>query len=103
MSLESWLAFAFLATIASIVAFTAYIWLTRNASPGIVATYAYVNPVIAVLLGWAVRGETVTARTFIAAGLLVTAVVLMTRGDHTPRKIEDSDRSFTDISHAPTA
>lgn len=104
VSMESWLAFAFLVSFASIVAFTAYTWLTRNASPGMVATYAYVNPIIAVLLGWAINHEPLSNRTFIAAALLVTAVVLMTRGDHAPRKLADSaDRSFTDISHAPTA
>ena len=57
ISLESWLGFAYLIVAGSLVAFTAYMWLLRNAPTSLVATYAYVNPVVAVLLGTVFLGE----------------------------------------------
>jgi len=59
----------------SILSYSAYTYALRHASPTIVGTYAYVNPVIAVLLGWLILGEPVTARTFVAMALIVGAVV----------------------------
>ncbi|MGH7625665.1 MAG: EamA family transporter, partial [Gemmatimonadaceae bacterium] len=52
-------------------------WLLRVAAPARVATYAYVNPIIAVLLGWAILGETITWRVAIAAAIIIGAVVLI--------------------------
>ena len=69
-------ALAYLVVVGSIVAFTAYGWLIRNAPTPIVATYAYVNPVVAVLLGWMFNGEHVGARTFVAGALIVLSVAL---------------------------
>ena len=60
----------------SIVGFTAYAYALRHASATVVGTYAYVNPVVAVLLGWLVLGEAVTGRT-IAAMVLILGAVLM--------------------------
>ena len=54
---KSWLAYVYLVTFGSIVAFTAYIWLLRVVEPALAGTYAFVNPVVAVLLGWAFAGE----------------------------------------------
>ncbi|MGV3538724.1 MAG: EamA family transporter, partial [Rufibacter sp.] len=60
VSQQSWLALGYLVVFGSLIAFTAYSWLTRVAPPAQVSTYAYVNPVIAVLLGWALANETIT-------------------------------------------
>lgn len=62
----------------SLVGFTAYSWLLKNARPSMVATYAYVNPVIAVLLGWLIGGESMTGQMLIGAGIVVGSVVLIT-------------------------
>jgi len=77
ISADSLAAFGFLVVFGSIVAFTAYGWLLRSGAPSVlVSTYAYVNPAVAVLLGWAFAGETVGARE-LAAGLVVVASVGM--------------------------
>ncbi|QHL87028.1 EamA family transporter [Nibribacter ruber] len=78
VSQQSWLAFGYLVVFGSLIAFTAYSWLTRVAPPAQVSTYAYVNPVIAVFLGWALANEEITAQTLVATALLVTAVVIIT-------------------------
>ena len=74
---EAVAAVAYLAVFGSIVAFTAYTWLLRATPSSIVATYAYVNPVVAVLLGWAVRDERLTLRTGAAAAIVVASVALI--------------------------
>jgi drug/metabolite transporter (DMT)-like permease len=79
VTLRSGLAWAYLVTIGSLVAFSTYLWLLRVSTPSRVSTYAYVNPVIAVLLGWALAGEAVTPRTLIGAAIVVAAVALLTR------------------------
>jgi drug/metabolite transporter (DMT)-like permease len=61
----------------AVVAFTAYVWLLRAASPVLVSTYAYVNPVVAVFLGWAMAGEPLTRGTLIAAGVILTGVAMI--------------------------
>ena len=71
----SLLAWLYLVSIGAIVAFTAYIWLVRVCSPTLVGTYAFVNPVVAVLLGWAIAGENLDERTVIGAAVIVVAVV----------------------------
>ena len=62
ISLRSTLSLAYLIVFGSLLGFTAYIWLLRVATPSRVSTYAYVNPVVAVLLGWAFAGEAITPR-----------------------------------------
>jgi drug/metabolite transporter (DMT)-like permease len=69
----------YLGIMSSIIAFTAFTWLMRVTSPSRVATYAYVNPVVAVFLGWALNNEPLQPRTVIAAVIIVLAVVLITR------------------------
>jgi len=78
VSLNSWLGLAYLLVFGSLMAFTAYSWLLKNAHPAMVATYAYINPVIAVILGWAIAGESFTAQMLIGAGVIVGSVVLIT-------------------------
>jgi drug/metabolite transporter (DMT)-like permease len=77
ISVGSAAAFGFLVVFGSIVAFTAYGWLLRSGAPSVlVSTYAYVNPAVAVLLGWAIAGEAVGRRE-LAAGAVVVASVGM--------------------------
>ncbi len=77
---KSWLALGYLIVFGSIIAFTAYSWLLEHYSPTMVATHTYVNPVVAVLLGWLYGGETITLKVGIAALLVVGAVVLVDHG-----------------------
>jgi drug/metabolite transporter (DMT)-like permease len=70
--------FIYLTTIGSLVAFTAFVWLLSHQPPARVATYAYVNPIVAVFLGWALAGEALSPRTAIAAALIIGAVVIIT-------------------------
>ena len=76
-SLRSVGSLAYLIVFGSLVGFTAFVWLLRVTTPARVATYAYVNPVVAVVLGWALAGEPLTARTLVAAAGIVAAVVLI--------------------------
>jgi len=78
VSLRSLLGLLYLIVFGSIVAFSAYIWLLRVSTPARVSTYAYVNPVVAVFLGWALAGEALTARMLIAAAVIVSGVALIT-------------------------
>jgi drug/metabolite transporter (DMT)-like permease len=80
VSRKSWLALGYLIVFGSVIAFTAYNWLMEHFSPTLVATHTYVNPVVAVLLGWAYGGEALTLRVVLAAVLVVLAVVLVDRG-----------------------
>jgi drug/metabolite transporter (DMT)-like permease len=65
----------------SLIGFTAYSWLLKNAQPAFVSTYAYVNPMVAVFLGWLIAGETFTGQMLIGAGVIVGSVVLITSHD----------------------
>ncbi|MFE6867032.1 EamA family transporter [Kitasatospora sp. NPDC057692] len=77
ISTRSWLALAFLVVFGSLVAFTAYAWLLRSAPLTLVATYAYVNPVVAVLLGWLVLAEPLTGPTLLGGAIVVAGVGLV--------------------------
>jgi drug/metabolite transporter (DMT)-like permease len=68
----------YLIVFGSIVAFSAYIWLLRVSTPARVSTYAYVNPVVAVFLGWALADEALTPRMLVAAAVIVSGVALIT-------------------------
>jgi drug/metabolite transporter (DMT)-like permease len=74
---ESFLAWLYIVVFGAIIAFTAYIWLTRVISPALLGTYAFVNPVVAVLLGWAIAGEQLDSRTISGAAIIVVAVVIL--------------------------
>lgn len=69
---------------ASLLGFTAYVWLLRVSTPARVGSYAFVNPVVALLLGWAVAGEPVGPRALIACGLVVAGVALIVTAPLTP-------------------
>jgi drug/metabolite transporter (DMT)-like permease len=79
ISARSVLGWAYLIVFGSIVGFSAYIWLLRVSTPARVSTYAYVNPVVAVFLGWLLADEPLTLRTLVAAAVIVSGVVLITR------------------------
>ncbi len=74
---HAWLAFGYLTVFGSIIAYTAYIWLLRNAELSLVTTYAFVNPVVAVILGSLVLNEAFTLRSAVATFAVVAGVVLM--------------------------
>jgi len=86
ISLDSALAFAYLVLAGSLAAFTAYVWLLRNAPVSQVATYAYVNPVVAIALGAVVLGEDVTPLVVAGATIIVGSVALTVRREATPRR-----------------
>lgn len=77
-SARSVVAFIYLFVFGSVVSFTAYSWLLHNVSPARASTYAYVNPVVAVILGWAIAGEAVSARTLTGAAVIIASVWLIT-------------------------
>jgi drug/metabolite transporter (DMT)-like permease len=77
VSLRSVLALGYLIVFGSLLGFSAYTWLLAHAPPTRVATYAYVNPVVAMFLGWALAGEQPTLRTLLAAAVIVGGVVLV--------------------------
>lgn len=77
VSVQSWLALLYLITFGSMIGFVAYIWLLQNASVSLVATYAYVNPLVAVLLGSWFAQESLPGRTLVAAGIIIGSVVFI--------------------------
>jgi drug/metabolite transporter (DMT)-like permease len=79
MSARSLGALAYLVVFGSLIAFAAYVFLLRHEAPARVGSYAYVNPVVAVFLGWALASEPVTLRTIAAAAIILTGVVLIVR------------------------
>jgi drug/metabolite transporter (DMT)-like permease len=83
VSLRAWLALLYLIVPGSIIAFTAYVWLLHRESPTKVGTYAYVNPVVAVLLGYFFAGEALDLRTVLGTACVLISVVVITM---TPRE-----------------
>jgi drug/metabolite transporter (DMT)-like permease len=76
-SADALLAVAYLVVVGTLIGFTAYVWLLRAAPTSLVATYAYVNPIVAVLLGWALLGEDVTPQMLVAGAAIVLSVALI--------------------------
>jgi drug/metabolite transporter (DMT)-like permease len=77
--LRAILSVIYLIVFGSIIAFSAYSWLLRVASPTRISTYAYVNPIVAMVLGWGVAGEEMSIRVVIAAAIVLAGVALITR------------------------
>ncbi|MFB7471745.1 EamA family transporter [Kitasatospora sp. NPDC056184] len=86
ISTRSWLALGCLVVFGSLVAFTAYAWLLRSAPLTLVATYAYVNPVVAVLLGWLVLAEPLTGPTLLGGAIVVAGVGLVVGVSRSPAR-----------------
>jgi drug/metabolite transporter (DMT)-like permease len=78
VSVRSWIAFVYLVFVGSLAGFSAFVWLMKHCPPAKVATYAYVNPVVAVLLGWLILDEPVGPRTLAASAVILTAVAIIT-------------------------
>jgi drug/metabolite transporter (DMT)-like permease len=87
VSRDAWISLVYLIVAGSIVAFTAYVWLLHHESPTKVGTYAYVNPVIAVALGYFFGGEAVGPRTVLGTLLVLVSVVVITT---TPKKMVET-------------
>lgn len=77
ISTQSWLGLVWLILAGSLVGFSCYLWLLRNVRTSLVSTYAYVNPIVAVTLGWLVLGEPLTARLFVAGAIVLGSVAMI--------------------------
>jgi len=77
LTVRSVLSLGYLIVFGSIVAFTVYTWLVSASSPSMLSTYAYVNPVIAVFLGWAIAGEALNLRILLSTLVIVLGVILV--------------------------
>jgi len=105
VSARSVLALGYLAVFGAVIGFTAYFWLVRNTTPALVTTYAYVNPIVALLLGWAAEGEPVTARVVVAAAIILSGVLVVTtvprdharRAAHPAGTLTPSTKSATSL------
>jgi len=82
ITVRSWLALSYLIVFGSGIGFTAYIYILQKSTAARVGTYAFVNPVVALFLGWLFAGETISLRTVLAAGVILTAVILVITAPH---------------------
>ncbi|MGE5414799.1 MAG: EamA family transporter [Syntrophomonadaceae bacterium] len=101
ISARSVAAFVYLLVFGSLVGFSAYLWLLRNTSVARVSTYAYVNPVIAVVLGWAVAGEPLSARVLLATAVIVGAVAWIIRHGGEDAEVVVPDEADLGCEKAP--
>ncbi len=85
VTLRSLLALLYLAVFGSIVALSTYLWLLKVVSASRVVTHAYVNPIVAVFLGWWLADEPVTPRTLLAAAVIIGGVLLIVSRRERPR------------------
>jgi drug/metabolite transporter (DMT)-like permease len=92
---KSLVALGYLIVFGSLLGFSAYVWLLKVTTPARASTYAFVNPVIAVLLGWALAGEPITARVALAGGIIVSAVCLILYFGAAARKPAAADAEKT--------
>jgi drug/metabolite transporter (DMT)-like permease len=82
ISARSWLAFGYLIVFGSGIGFSAYLYILQKSTAARVGTYAFVNPVVALFLGWLIADETISLRTVLAAGVILTAVILVITAPH---------------------
>jgi len=82
VSLRSWLAVVYLIIFGSALGFSAYVYILKHSTPSRVATYAFVNPAVALFLGWSLGGEPLTLRTLLASGVILAAVLLVITAPH---------------------
>ena len=97
ISWQAWMALLYLIVFGSIIGFTAYVWLLHYKSPTLVGTYAYVNPVVAVLVGYFVGGETIGFRTVAGTFLILVSVITITT---TPKQIKSAAKQEPALSEA---
>lgn len=74
---KAWLAFLYLIFAGSLAGYCAFVWLVKHASPARTATFAYVNPVVAVFLGWLILDETILGRTLAASAIIILSVIIV--------------------------
>lgn len=91
ISAASWLGLAWLIVAGSFVGFSCYLWLLRNVRTSLVSTYAYVNPIVAVTLGWLVLDEVLTARLYLSGAIVLASVALIVSAGGTTRTDAASD------------
>ena len=89
VSARSWLALVYLIVFGSGIGFSAYVFLLEKSTPARVGTYAFVNPVVALFLGWLILAEPLSLRTFLAAGVILTAVILVITAPH-PERVKET-------------
>jgi drug/metabolite transporter (DMT)-like permease len=95
VSLRSVLALGYLIVAGSLLGFTAYVFLLAATTPARVSTYAYVNPVVAVFLGWALLSEPISLRMAVAAVIIVAAVALIIR--HGARRVAPVEENLAPL------
>ncbi len=83
---RSWWGWAYLVVVGSLVAYTAFVWLVGHAPLSLVSTYAYVNPVVAVLLGWWILGEPLTLGLLVGGAVVVVGVMLVVSAERMARR-----------------
>ena len=98
VSTQSWLGLAYLITFGSLVGFVSYIWLLKNAPVSLVATYAYVNPLVAVFLGAWLADETINARILVAGLVIIGSVILINQTKSPKARVmqEETEPSLAD-------
>jgi drug/metabolite transporter (DMT)-like permease len=82
VTLRSWLALLYLIVFGSALGFSAYVYILKHSTATRVATYAFVNPVVALFLGWVLAGEPLSLRTLLASSIILTAVLLVITAPH---------------------
>ena len=88
MTTRSLVSVGYLSLFGSVIALGAYLWLMRHVSPARVMTHAFVNPIVAVLLGWALADEALNTRIVVACAVIVLGVVVITAGKEAPAEVE---------------
>ncbi|HEV3472814.1 MAG TPA: EamA family transporter, partial [Actinomycetota bacterium] len=99
-SLASLAGMAYLITIGSLVGFTAYAWLLQNAPISKVSTYAYVNPVVAIILGWLILSESITTNTLVGAAVIVGSVAFIVRKEAEPEVQDEPQPALVGVESA---
>ncbi len=90
-STESWFAWGYLVMFGSVVAFTAYVWVLDAAPISLVATYAYVNPIVAVFLGWLILSEPVTLAIVLGGAVAVVGVAIVVAAERHSGTLREPD------------
>src|SRR3954468_6760396 len=101
ISLRSGLSLGYLVMFGSVIAYSAYMWLLEHRSPTLVATHTFVNPVVAVILGWLLASEALGVRTIVAGTLIIAAIMFVGRGTKDEVVQEKPSSDAHAVSSAP--
>jgi drug/metabolite transporter (DMT)-like permease len=102
ISLRALLSLGYLAVAGSLLAYAVYFWLLDRVPPTLVATHTYVNPVVALIIGWAIAGEALTVRTVFGGVLVIAAIALVGRATSAPAEQAQADKNHEQCRHAST-